>query len=485
MVTIQDWYRRHWRNVFIAITLLCDVLAIFLSAVVAFWIRSSIPNINSFPFELFLVLTLFAAAVLVVMGLVFGLYRMAYHASLPQQFLLAGRIYLSSVVVMLALFYVLSFEPFPRRFMLIFLFVIPVFFILARLLLDKLNIAMQRKGFGVQNVLIAGYEDGAINLFRRFSGFPELGYVVKGVVSENGSSTVYREDKKKSLPHYNVSQLQTIARREGIGAIFIPSTNFVSNGYAQLLGVCRKENVKIKVLSPETDRVLRIARLYEDAGVTLYSPPRVHVESFKKLLKRAFDVVVSSLLIIVLSPIFVLTALAIYVESGRPIIFRQKRAMIKGGPWFYFLKFRSMIKNADELKESLIGLNESDGALFKLRNDPRLTKVGRFIRKYSIDELPQLFNVLKGDMSLVGPRPLPVADFNRLKEEREFWDAIKDRARVKPGMTGLWQICGRSTLGFREMILLDLSYVEHYSLAFDLRILIGTIPVVIFGKGAY
>ncbi|GAI83543.1 unnamed protein product, partial [marine sediment metagenome] len=125
------------------------------------------------------------------------------------------------------------------------------------------------------------------------------------------------------------------------------------------------------------------------------------------------------------------------------------------------------------------------GALFKLKNDPRMTKVGRFIRKLSFDELPQLFNVLSGDMSLVGPRPLPVEDFEKVKMGNDFWDAISDRSKVQPGITGLWQISGRSDLSFNEMVLLDLYYVEHQSLLFDLEILFETLPAVLFGRGAY
>jgi lipopolysaccharide/colanic/teichoic acid biosynthesis glycosyltransferase len=173
------------------------------------------------------------------------------------------------------------------------------------------------------------------------------------------------------------------------------------------------------------------------------------------------------------------------IESGFPIFFKHRRASVRGGKEFNFIKFRSMIKNADQMKESLFRENETDGILFKMKNDPRMTRVGQFIRKYSIDELPQLINVIKGEMSLVGPRPLPIADFDKADERLEYWDFVKVRDRVKPGITGLWQISGRSNLGFKEMVWLDLYYVENQSLLFDLEILFETIPVVLFGKGAY
>jgi lipopolysaccharide/colanic/teichoic acid biosynthesis glycosyltransferase len=144
-----------------------------------------------------------------------------------------------------------------------------------------------------------------------------------------------------------------------------------------------------------------------------------------------------------------------------------------------------MIAEADEMKLDLLTRNETSGPLFKIKDDPRLTHVGRIIRKYSIDELPQLINVLKGDMSLVGPRPLPVRDLLRMKEADHMGGYFRERGKTKPGMTGLWQVSGRSDIGFREMVLLDLYYIEHQTLLFDIEILAQTIPTVLFGRGAY
>ena len=228
-----------------------------------------------------------------------------------------------------------------------------------------------------------------------------------------------------------------------------------------------------------------MARVYDIAGITLYSPPRRKIEFVKRVSKRLFDLIGSSLLIILFSPIFLLTALAIYLESGRPIFYIRKRSAVKGAQEFNFIKFRSMVKQADEIKETLMDQNEASGALFKMKNDPRRTRIGRIIRKISIDELPQLFNVFMGDMSLVGPRPLPIEDCENSGMDDKFWEAIKDRANVKPGITGLWQISGRSDISFDEMVLLDLYYIEHQSLLFDMEILFETIPAVMFGRGAY
>jgi lipopolysaccharide/colanic/teichoic acid biosynthesis glycosyltransferase len=144
-----------------------------------------------------------------------------------------------------------------------------------------------------------------------------------------------------------------------------------------------------------------------------------------------------------------------------------------------------MHDEADEQKDDLLGQNETDGALFKIKDDPRLTNIGRFIRRFSLDEVPQFFNVLKGEMSLVGPRPLPARDFTLLQEADHMGGYFRQRANAKPGMTGLWQISGRSDIGFREMVLLDLYYIENQSLLFDIEILAQTLPVVLFGKGAY
>jgi lipopolysaccharide/colanic/teichoic acid biosynthesis glycosyltransferase len=241
----------------------------------------------------------------------------------------------------------------------------------------------------------------------------------------------------------------------------------------------------MRVISPEADVLFSKAGINDVAGIAIYSPNHHRLENLKSAVKRLFDILGSVFCLLVLFPVFVGVALATKIESNGPVLFRQRRSLADDDEPFVFLKFRSMYHDADQQKESLFQRNESTGALFKLRDDPRVTRVGRLIRRYSIDEIPQLINVLKGDMSLVGPRPLPVGDYRRMQEDDELGGFFRQRVRSKPGMTGLWQISGRSELGFREMVLLDLYYIEHQSLLFDLEILAQTVPVVFFGKGAY
>jgi exopolysaccharide biosynthesis polyprenyl glycosylphosphotransferase len=490
----RSFIHRNWRSIFIFLTLFVDTLSIVASAFCAYSLRGRMHNLSSVgPESLFLIVLAFWGA-LILFGLVVGLYRAAYHTKTRHQYFLAAKSYVLCFLVTLASFYILRFVEFPRKFTLLFFFFLPFLFMLGRSLLNRFNLRMQKKGFGIYKALVVGYGNDGKAVFNRFRGFPELGYDIKGYVSATEgtwnlpiqlATSDLNHESEPAVPHYSMSVLENLIKEERINGIFIPSTSFVTNGSAELVEVCKRERIKLKILSPEADELLKLAHVFDVAGITLYSPPRTKIESVRRAAKRAFDVLGSLFLMIILSPVFLLTALAIYLESGSPVIFKQTRALTKHGKTFPFLKFRSMVKHADELKGNLLPLNESNGGLFKMKKDPRSTKVGRFIRRFSIDELPQFLNVLKGDMSLVGPRPLPLEDFDHVEESPELWEVIKDRERLKPGVTGLWQVSGRSHLGFREMLLLDAYYVDNHSILLDLEILFETVPVVLLGRGAY
>jgi len=196
--------------------------------------------------------------------------------------------------------------------------------------------------------------------------------------------------------------------------------------------------------------------------------------------KRGLDIVVSALLLTVMAPVMIAIAIAIKVESRGPIFFRQPRAG-RGNTSFPLIKFRSMYIDAEQRKKEIEDLNEAgDGVMFKIREDPRVTRVGRTLRRFSLDELPQLFNVLKGEMSLVGPRPLIFPETAALDEN---WHLR--RLELRPGLTGPWQVYGRSQSPFQEMVRFDYQYVAGWSLARDIEILLATVPAVVSGRGAY
>jgi lipopolysaccharide/colanic/teichoic acid biosynthesis glycosyltransferase len=196
-----------------------------------------------------------------------------------------------------------------------------------------------------------------------------------------------------------------------------------------------------------------------------------------RAIKRTIDAVGATVLLLLLAPLFLVAAVAVKVDTPGPLLFRQRRTGWQGKE-FEILKLRTMRVGSEKMRTSMAARNESDGHLFKVRDDPRVTATGRWLRRYSLDELPQLVNVLKGQMSLVGPRPLPV-------EDSAFTGEARHRLRVRPGLTGLWQISGRSDLAWEEAVRLDLQYVDTWSLKLDLAILFRTVPAVLRGSGAY
>ncbi|MDD6386399.1 sugar transferase [Lactobacillus equicursoris] len=216
----------------------------------------------------------------------------------------------------------------------------------------------------------------------------------------------------------------------------------------------------------------------EDTEQVQVDLKKVKGRPFYHGIKRLFDIVASAIALVLLSPLFLFLAIKIHGEDGGPVFYSQIRIGKNEKP-FRIYKFRSMVVNADQLKKKLLTQNEVEGAMFKMHDDPRVTKIGEFIRAHSLDELPQLWNVLKGDMSLIGPRP-PLPD-----EVAEYDDWDKQRLLVKPGCSGLWQATSRNEADFKGMVLLDIEYINKSSLLFDLKLILMTIKVIIHPNGIY
>lgn len=472
------------RKYYFLLVIFIDTIIIWLTALTAFYIAGLIDQLAKIELKEFFDITSYYWIVFVFMSAIIGLYRLSFHVSFERQLILTGKIYLYSTLLVFASLFIINRPASPRGLTLIFLIILPITLIGGKRILSFINKSLMNIGISVRNVLVYGESDEDLKIVKRFKKFPELGYKVKGVIHGNGSlnmdKNIYGET---SIQNYDISELPNILEKNLIDIVFISTSKIAKNGFEGLIKTCRDKKVKLKSIYPESEHLIRKSKIVDLAGVTFYDP--IYADKpFGKFIKRTFDLVGSVFFLLLLSPILILTSLIILIESGRPIIFKQKRALGKGIRPFKMYKFRTMRYNATQELEELRRRNESDGLLFKIKDDPRLTRVGKILRLLSIDELPQLFNVLIGDMSIVGPRPLPETDFD-LHIEDDLHEVVKDRGKMLPGITGLWQISGRSDIGFNEMILLDLYYIENQSLIFDLEILFETIPVVLFGRGAY
>jgi exopolysaccharide biosynthesis polyprenyl glycosylphosphotransferase len=245
-----------------------------------------------------------------------------------------------------------------------------------------------------------------------------------------------------------------------------------------IIAQCEREKVRVRIVPDIFQMTLSHLDVEDLGGVPMIGVKDISIGRGELAFKRALDVMISFTGLLLLFPLFLIIGLAIRIDSPGPIFFTQIRVG-KGQHLFACYKFRSMVHGADEEKKALTDQNEANGIFFKIRNDPRITRVGRILRRTSLDELPQLVNVLMGHMSMVGPRPAPPAEVQR------YLPWHKRRLEVAPGITGLWQVSGRSELSFDEMVLLDLYYIENWSPLLDLQIMLRTLPKMITGEGAY
>jgi exopolysaccharide biosynthesis polyprenyl glycosylphosphotransferase len=246
----------------------------------------------------------------------------------------------------------------------------------------------------------------------------------------------------------------------------------------EVVDQAHRQGIKVRLAPDTTELLVQRGEYVPGQGAPLFELRPPVLTGWDWLVKRGFDLAVSALLAVLLLPVWLLIALAIKVESRGPVFFVDRRVGV-GEKEFGMLKFRTMVAGAAELQPKLEAANEAEGALFKIRDDPRVTRVGRVLRRLSLDEIPQIVNVLKGEMSLVGPRPLPLRDYRLLED----WH--RARYAVLPGMTGLWQISGRSGLTFDDLVRLDFTYLENWSIWLDITILARTIPAVLMRRGAY
>jgi exopolysaccharide biosynthesis polyprenyl glycosylphosphotransferase len=276
----------------------------------------------------------------------------------------------------------------------------------------------------------------------------------------------------------DLKALPAILAAGGVDELIVTDSDFSERELLEIVDHAHRGGVKIRVAPKTTELLTQRAEYIPGQGVPLFElrPPAFIGTDW--LVKRTFDIVVSAAVVVLGLPFWLLVAAAIKLSSRGPVVYRDRRIGL-GEREFPMLKFRTMRGDAAEHQSQLEAANEAPGPLFKIRRDPRVTRFGAFLRRYSLDEIPQVLNVLRGEMSLVGPRPLPIRDYEQL----EAWH--RKRYLVLPGMTGLWQISGRSDLGFDDLVRLDFYYLENWSIWLDITILVKTIPAVFARRGAY
>jgi exopolysaccharide biosynthesis polyprenyl glycosylphosphotransferase len=387
--------------------------------------------------------------------------------------------YATATGIALMMAYTFFFRPlaFSRLLLIWALLFIIALIAFARLLRRIILEILYRRGIGVDKVLVVGSGEVGRSVIRTLLARPDLGFSAIGYLGDGSRENSIGSGR---IPHLgNWADLEATLESElEIHTVFVALPGSRHHQVEETVQICQKYSVVSQVVPDVFQLSLNKVQFNNMAGIPLLSIRDVRISPVARTIKRVMDLVVVGLLAIPATLATAITVIAIKFETPGPALFMQERIGQHGKP-FKMAKFRSMVVNADDQKEALREMNEASGPIFKIRNDPRLTGVGRVIRRLSLDELPQLYNVFIGEMSLIGPRP-PLAE-----EVSQYQPWHTQRLAIKGGITGLWQVSGRSDLTFDEQCLLDIYYIENWSLAMDVRILLQTIPYVLFGRGAY
>jgi len=336
--------------------------------------------------------------------------------------------------------------------------------------------ARQRaKGRLLRRVVVVGGNAEGTELCSMLSADPTLGYQIVGIVDDNSLNNGSGATSRSVLG--TIEQTMEVVRRAGANGVIIAATAIDLAASNRLIRQLTDAGIHVELSSTLLDIASNRLTVRPLGRFPVVYVEPVMRRGWRPVAKRCFDLVLASFGLVLVSPVLLVSAIAIKLDSPGPILFRQQRVG-RNGKRFWCLKLRTMVSDAEAKIDDLRHRNEADGPLFKIKDDPRVTRIGRFLRKSSIDDPPQLWNVVKGEMSLVGPRPA-------LPREVDAWAAaLHQRLRVRPGITGMWQVNGRSRSRFEDYARLDLYYVDNWSLVTDLMIMVKTLPAVLARKGA-
>ncbi|MFC1663303.1 sugar transferase [Patescibacteria group bacterium] len=445
---------------FSALLVPIDYLMIVAAGFLAYYLRfsSSLTELRPVLYELplaeYINIILMVGIIWLAVFAISGLYKIAGPRRLVDEL---AKIFVacSTGVMLIIILIFFQRELFSSRFIILAGWVLSIIMVsLGRIIIRLVQQSLYRQGIGLHNVVVIGSDKTTDDIVAQLSSQPNHGYRIIERFHQFSDEVVQKISERR--------------KHQSIEEIILADSSIQREATRKLLDYCDIHHITFKYAADLFDTQSTNLDIHDIASVPIIEVKRTPLDGWWRIIKRVFDVVGSVILLILFSPLLLITAILIKIDSRGPIIVKLNRIGIHGKK-FTFYKFRSMIDNAAALKPELLKYNErKDGPLFKMRRDPRITKVGRFIRRTSIDELPQFYNVLKGNVSLVGPRPHEPEEVARYEKRHH------KLLNIKPGVTGMAQISGRSDLSFEEEVKLDTFYIEHWSLKLDIQILLKT-----------
>lgn len=470
------------------LAIVLDMLSIFFAFWLAYELRYSyrigamVPiRQDTLAFSQWAQHALVAVAFTMVVFMARGVYQVSIKRSLGDYVPLIATSFGIAIAGVILFAFFIQFSP-SRAIYVYVLAIGTTLMLLHRALGEWWRLRLFARGVGMDRALIAGHSENARRLAQSLLGQARWGYRLVGFVANDTAVSQVNVATESGIRWTDrlgsTDDLADLVAQHGIHEVFLIEADHTPAELDSMIESCRSMGVQFRMVPELLQISLDRVDIGEINGVPLIGVRDASIRGWNAMLKRLVDIVLSAAMLIVLAVPAAVLAIVIKRDSTGPVFYTQDRVG-QYGAVFPMFKFRTMVTNADELRQEVMDDVGGDSRLFKDRNDPRITRVGAWIRRYSIDEMPQIWNVFRGDMSFVGPRPpLPgeVAGYQAWHQQRLL---------VRPGMTGLWQVSGRSDLSFDQMVRLDLYYAENWSPWLDIKIMLRTIPAVVFGRGAY
>lgn len=470
---------KYWRT---ALLIVLDVLLIHLGFVLAYWIRYDlqwplpVADSNYVPFDEYVSTEIVFVVLLVAVYVAHKVYVHSRGRSWIEEMATVFSGTMSGTMLMIVITYFFPELSYSRGFFPLAAMTILTLLTLGRIVKRVVLNQLRRRGVGIKQVLVVGAGEVGRTVMRTIVARPELGYRVAGFVDDDPTKGETDMGRIKALG--NLDNITEIICAYGMDVVIITLPWNYHRKILRIVRQCERHNVQSYIVPDLFQITINQVGIEHLGEVPMIGLREEAIGRGWRIVKRAFDIVVALCIVVLGAPIWLLISLAIVLDSSGPVIFKQTR-LGEGERPFTFLKFRTMVQGADAQKETLLEENGTDRRLPKIKDDPRVTHVGRWLRKHSMDEIPQFINVLRGDMSIVGPRPaIP-------SEVELYLPWHRHRMDVPAGITGMWQVSGRSDLSFDEAALLDIWYAENWSFLLDLEIMLKTVGVMVWGRGAY